>query len=97
MPSSFTLPLPTAMTLPSWGFSFAVWWPPRPRTSGFQRLGNRLVLPITINCPRRTANMEWDPLPAVGDVEVVLRARIGTEMRRLGDLQVPPGKRGARG
>src|SRR5713226_5197933 len=24
LPSSFTLPLPTAMTLPSWGFSFAV-------------------------------------------------------------------------
>jgi hypothetical protein len=33
---------------------------------GLQRLGNRLLLQITINGGRRTASMEWDPLPAVG-------------------------------
>jgi hypothetical protein len=64
---------------------------------GLQRLGNRLWLPITITGRRRTANMEWDPLPAVADGEVVLLASIGAEIRRLGDLEVPTGKRGARG
>jgi len=37
------------------------------------------------------------PPPAVGDVEVALLASIGAEIRRLGDLEVPTGKRGARG
>jgi hypothetical protein len=64
---------------------------------GLQRLSNRLLLQITINGCRRTASMEWEPLPAVGDVEVVLLASIGAEIRRLGDLEVPTGKRGARG
>jgi hypothetical protein len=52
---------------------------------GLQRLGNR-----------RTDSMVWDPPPAVGDVEVVLLASIGAEIRRLGDLEVPTWKRGAR-
>jgi len=64
---------------------------------GLQRLGNRLLLQITINGRRRTASMEWDPPPAVGDVEVTLLASIGAEIRRLGDLEVPTGKRWARG
>jgi hypothetical protein len=64
---------------------------------GLQRLGNRLLLQITINGRRRTASMEWNPPPAVADVEVVLLASIGPEIRRLGDLEVPTGKRGARG
>ena len=64
---------------------------------GLQRLANRLLLQITINGRRRTASMEWDPPPAVGDVEVVQRARIGAEIRRLGELEVPNGTRGARG
>jgi hypothetical protein len=64
---------------------------------GLQRLGNRLWPQITITGCRRTANMEWDPLPAVGGVEVVLLASIGAKIRRLGDLEVPTGKRGARG
>jgi hypothetical protein len=64
---------------------------------GLQRLGNRLWLQITITGCRRTASMEADPPPAVGDVEVVLLASIGPEVRRLGDLEVPTGTRGARG
>jgi len=64
---------------------------------GLQRLGNRLLLQIMINGRRRTASMEWDPPPAVGDVEVVLLASIEAAIRRLGDLEVPSGKRGARG
>ncbi len=63
---------------------------------GLQRLGNRLLLQITINGRRRTARMEWDPPPAVGAVEVVLLASIGAEIRRLADLEVPTGTRGAR-
>ena len=61
---------------------------------GLQRLGNRLLLQITITGRRRPASMEWDPPPAVGDVEVVLLASIGAEIRRLGDLEVPTGTRG---
>ena len=60
-------------------------------------MGNRLLLQITINGHRRTASMEWDPPPAVGDVEVVLLASIGAEIRRLGEMEVPTGTRGARG
>ena len=56
-----------------------------------------MLLQITINGRRRTTSMEWDPPPAVGDVEVALLASIGAEIRRLGDLEVPTGKRGARG
>jgi hypothetical protein len=63
---------------------------------GLQQMGNRLLLQITINRRRRTTRMEWDPPPAVGDVEVALLASIGAEIRRLGDLEVPTGKRGAR-
>jgi hypothetical protein len=63
---------------------------------GLQRLGNRLLLQITIDGRQRTASMEWDPPPAVGDVEVVLLASIGAEIRRLGDLEVPTGKRETR-
>ncbi len=48
---------------------------------GLQRLGNRLWLQITITGCRRTANMEWDPLPAVGGVEVVLLGSIGAKIR----------------
>ena len=59
---------------------------------GLQRMGNRLLLQITINGRRRT----WDPPPAVGDAEVALLASIGAEIRRLGDLEVPTGKLGAR-
>ena len=63
---------------------------------GLQRLANRLLLQITITGCRRPASMEWDPPPAVGDGEVALLASIGVEIRRLGDLEVPTGKRGAR-
>ena len=63
---------------------------------GLQRLGNRLLLQITINGHRRTASMEWDPPPAVGDVEVLLLASIGAEIRRLGDLEVPTRKQKTR-
>ena len=84
---------------PQWGILWA-----RPASAvaeegvlkGLQRLGNRLLLQITINGHRRTASMEWDPPPAVGDVEVLLLASIGAEIRRLGDLEVPTRKQKTR-
>ena len=44
---------------------------------GVERLGNRLLLQISINGRRRTASLEWDPPPSVGAVETVLLASIG--------------------
>lgn len=56
---------------------------------GLERLGNRLLLRININGRRRTASLEWDSPPAVGDVETVLLASIGAEIRDLGNLELP--------
>jgi hypothetical protein len=56
---------------------------------GLTRLGSRLLLRINVNGQLRTASLEWDAPPAVGDVEVVLLASIGTRMRELGELELP--------
>ena len=56
---------------------------------GLERLGHRLLLRINVNGRRRTASLLWDPPPAVGAVETVLLASIGTQIRDLGDLEVP--------
>lgn len=62
---------------------------------GLERLGHRLLLRINVNGRRRTASLLWDPPPAVGDVEIVLLASIGAQIRDLGDLEVPATRRGA--
>ncbi|HUM17086.1 MAG TPA: hypothetical protein VL086_15425 [Candidatus Nitrosotalea sp.] len=56
---------------------------------GLTRLGGRLLLRINVHGHRGTASLEWDPPPAVGDVETVLLASIGAEMRTLGNLELP--------
>jgi hypothetical protein len=56
---------------------------------GLTRLGGRLLLRINVNGHRRTASLEWDSPPAVGDVEAVLQANLGAEMRVLGQLDLP--------
>ncbi len=56
---------------------------------GLTRLGGRLLLQIRVNGQRRTASLEWDTPPAVGDVERALLASIGITVRELGDLDVP--------
>lgn len=56
---------------------------------GLERLGNRLLLRINVGGRRRTASLQWDPPPAVGDVETVLLASIGAAMRDLGNLELP--------
>lgn len=56
---------------------------------GLTRLGGRLFLRINVNGHRRTASLEWEPPPAVGDVEGVLLAHIGAEIRDLGHLDLP--------
>jgi hypothetical protein len=58
---------------------------------GLTRLGRRLLLRINVNGQRGTASLEWDPPPAVGDVEIVLLASLGAEMRTLGNLELRSG------
>jgi hypothetical protein len=62
---------------------------------GVERLGNRLLLRINVNGWRRTASLEWDPPPSVGEVEAVLLASIGAEVRSLADREVPTRAGGA--
>jgi hypothetical protein len=62
---------------------------------GVERLGNRLLLQIVVNGRRRTASLEWDPPPAVGEVEAVLLASIGAEVRTLADRELPTRTGGA--
>jgi hypothetical protein len=63
---------------------------------GVERLGNRLLLQISINGRRRTASLEWDPPPSVGAVETVLLASIGVEVRNLATRELPTPTGGAR-
>jgi len=56
---------------------------------GVARLGNRLLLRINVSGRRRTASLEWEPPPRVSDVEAVLLASIGSEIRDLGNLELP--------
>jgi hypothetical protein len=63
---------------------------------GLTRFGSRLLLQINVGGQRRTASLEWDAPPAVGDVEVVLLASIGATILEIGNLEVPArgGRRG---
>jgi len=56
---------------------------------GLTRLGNRLLLQINVNGDRRTAGLEWDAPPSVDDVEAVLQANLGAQIRTIGQLEVP--------
>ncbi len=53
------------------------------------RLGNRLLLRVNVRGCRRTASLEWETPPTVSDVEAVLLASIGAEIRDLGSLELP--------
>lgn len=55
----------------------------------FTRLGNRLLLRINVGGRRRTAGLEWDAPPSVDDVEAVLQANLGAQIRTIGQLEVP--------
>ena len=63
---------------------------------GIERLGNRLLLQISINGSRRTASLEWEPPPSVGAVEAVLLAGIGLEVRDLAARELPTQTGGSR-
>ena len=65
---------------------------------GLTRLGGRLLLRINVNGHRRTASLEWDPPPGVGEVEIALSASIGVKVRDLRDLELSlrPGDRSRR-
>ncbi len=56
---------------------------------GLERLGDRLLLRINIHGQRRTASLQWDPPPHVGEVEAMLLARMGATIRDLGDRELP--------
>jgi hypothetical protein len=56
---------------------------------GLTRLGNRLLLRINVDGSRRTAGLEWDAPPTVDDVEAVLQANLGAQVRTIGQLEVP--------
>jgi hypothetical protein len=56
---------------------------------GLTRLGNRLLLQINVNGDRRTAGLAWDAPPSVDDVEAVLQANLGAQIRTIGQLEVP--------
>ena len=56
---------------------------------GLARLGGRLFLRINVAGRLRTASLEWEGPPAVGDVEKVLAANIGARIRELGALEIP--------
>jgi hypothetical protein len=80
-----------------WPVRWAEWGDPGGTTSmseagvleGLTRLANRLLRRINVAGDRRTASLEWDPPPSVGDVEAVLQANLGSEIRALGRLEVP--------
>jgi hypothetical protein len=55
---------------------------------GLTRLGGRLFLRINVDGHRRTASLEWDPPPAVGEVEIALSASIGAKVRDLQRLEL---------
>jgi hypothetical protein len=56
---------------------------------GVARLGNRLLLRVNVSGCGRTASLEWETPPAVSDVEAILLASIGVQLRDLGDLELP--------
>jgi hypothetical protein len=56
---------------------------------GLTRLGKRLLLRINVNGRPRTAGLGWDAPPSVDDVEAVLQANLGAEIRMIGQLEVP--------
>lgn len=55
---------------------------------GVERLGNRLLLKLSLNGRRRTASLEWNPPPSVGAIEAVLLTSIGAKVRNLGNREV---------
>lgn len=56
---------------------------------GVERFGRRLLVRINIHGHRCTTRLQWDPPPTVGDVEVMLLASIGAQIRDLGDRELP--------
>lgn len=54
-----------------------------------ERFGTRLLLQITVNGRRRTATLQWDGPAGAGDVEVLLLAGIGAQIRDLGNRELP--------
>lgn len=53
-----------------------------------ERRGDRLVLTMRYENRDHLGSLEWDPPPAVPDVEMVLHAHLGDEIRTIAELDV---------
>jgi hypothetical protein len=56
--------------------------------TGVKRRDNRLSLTMRYDDREHTGGLEWDPPPALADVERVLKSNLGREIKTLGELDV---------
>jgi hypothetical protein len=55
---------------------------------GVQRWDSRLSLTMTYDGREHMGNLEWDPPPALADVEKALAANLGREIKAISDVDV---------
>ena len=55
---------------------------------GVQRWDSRLSLTMTYDGREHMGNLEWDPPPALADVEKALTANLGREIKAISDVDV---------
>jgi len=55
---------------------------------GVQRWDSRLSLTMTYDGREHMGTLEWDPPPALADVEKVLTANLGREIKAISDVDV---------
>jgi hypothetical protein len=55
---------------------------------GVQRWDTRLSLTMMYDGREHMGSLEWDPPPALADVENVLNANLGCEIKSIGELDV---------
>ena len=55
---------------------------------GVQRWESRLALTMTYDGREHMGNLEWDPPPALADVENALTANLGREIKAISDVDV---------
>ena len=55
---------------------------------GVQQWDTRLSLTMLYDGREHMGSLEWDPPPALADVEKVLNANLGREIKAIGDLDI---------
>ena len=53
-----------------------------------ERIGNRLSLTMEYDGREHVGGLEWDAPPSMDEVEKLLRAHVGEEIKALGELTV---------